>query len=378
MAYIPPALRKRAQGSAPDGMTSEAAGSHEHLPPDFAPKSITGPIFHLADIHNHYWDPQNEGKCPCNANSSTLNSSAQDPDKLKYIVLFHDANPRWQSHGIIFVKTKLYILPGGERFRDDPLSMGGATRIEPWVGAKMGRMRHNTYYGETLGEEADALANKFPSQKSFVKENQTSEDSRVSEEQNSGDNRQEHDGKEGLPVEIGGKIGASATSDEPAGNPTNSQAYDLQIKISKKPKPAPHPEPPYSPDLSLYDTGPIAVFDQPGGRGQHSPFRFVGYHRIASLEYLAPHSRELFQLLEQKFTLTDRRGRVRQKQRSEESWRGSLKHRWAVIQMEKDQEADDGLPPPKIEVREKSMGGDDASSPKKSVNELLREMRLKD
>lgn len=380
MAYVPPALRKRAQGSAPPdgalGITAEAAGSHENLPPDFTPKSITGPTFHLADIHNHYWDTQNEGNCPCTATSGTLNSSAQEPDKLKYIVLFHGANPRWQSHGIIFAKTKLYILPGGERFRDDPLSRGGATRVEQG-GRSEHKMRDDTDDGETLAD-ADTLTNKFGSQKSLVREDQASEEERVSEEQNFENKRQKDDEGEELSVEIENQRGASTKPDEPAAPSTNHQAHDPKTKGNKKPKSAPDPEPPYSPDLSLYDTGPIAVFEQQGGRAQSNPFRFAGYHRIASLEYLAPHSRELFQLLEQKFTLTDRRGRVRQKQRSEESWRGSLKHRWAVIQMEKDQEANDGLPPPKIEVRHKSVGDADGSSPKKSVNELLREMRLKD
>lgn len=380
MAYVPPALRKRAQGSAADGTlgtTTEAAGAHENLPPDFTPKSITGPTFHLADIHDHYWDPQSEGNGSCTRTHGTLNSSAHDPEKLKYIVLFHDANPRWQSHGIIFAKTNLYILPGGKRFREDPLSMGGATRPEPW-GKSEHEMRDNTHDGETLAEEADALVNRNPSQVSLVKENQASEKSRVSEEQNFESYRQEPDEKERLSVETEKKRGASTKSDEHVGASTNDQGHQPRIEDNRKPAPDPNPETPYSPDLSLYDTGPIAVFEQQGGRGQSGGFRFAGYHRIASLEYLAPHSRELLRLLEQKFTLTDRRGRVRQKQRSEESWKSSLRHRWAVIQMEKDQEANDGLPPPKIEVRDKSVGDADGSSPKKSVNELLREMRLKD
>lgn len=68
MAYVPPALRKRAaQASSPDGppaTAAEAAGSHENLPPSTAPrpKPVAEPLFSQDDIFSHYWDPQNEGK----------------------------------------------------------------------------------------------------------------------------------------------------------------------------------------------------------------------------------------------------------------------------------------------------------------------------
>lgn len=132
----------------------------------------------------------------------------------------------------------------------------------------------------------------------------------------------------------------------------------------------PDPKPPYSADLSLWDTRPIAVFEQES-RQKTGPFRFAGYYKIASLEYLAPHSRELFQLLEQKFTTVDRFGRARQQQRSATSWKSSMHHRWAVISMRKDQDADAVLPPPKIEVQNNLAGDSVAASPSK-------EMRLKD
>lgn len=101
MAYVPPALRKKAQGSAPNGAsgtTAEAAGSHENLPSGTAPPgSIAGPTFSQADIHHHYWPPRFTDEDPSTnsmslASTSTLNASAQAPDKLKYIMLFGGAN----------------------------------------------------------------------------------------------------------------------------------------------------------------------------------------------------------------------------------------------------------------------------------------------
>lgn len=222
-------------------------------------------------------------------------------------MLFGGANPRWCSHGIIFVKSKLHILPGGERFKDD---------------------LHPEY--DEKGDSSD---------------------------------RVENDG------------GGSTERYQHAGAPTGDHDHDSKTKGPPSPEfdtdDEPKSEQPYSPDLSLYDNEPIAVFEQVS-RLQTGPFRFAGYYKIASLEYLAPHSRELFQLLEQKFTTTDRFGRTKKRQRSAASWRSSMRHRWAVISLEKDEDADASQPPPKIEA-----GDSDSTSPRKSVNELLKELRMK-
>lgn len=316
MAYVPPALRKKAQGSAPNGAsgtTAEAARTHENLPPDTAPPgSIAGPTFSQADIHRHYWPPRfnDDGTSTTSlgiSSSSTLNASEQAPDKLKYIMLFGGANPRWCSHGIIFVKSKLHILPGGEKFTDN---------LQP-------------EYDEE-GEGPGGI--------------ETNRCGSTEPDQHAGDHAH---GSKGFP----------------------SPDFDTDDE--------PNSEQPYSPDLSLYEIEPIAVFEQVS-RWQTGPFRFAGYYKIASLEYLAPHSRELFQLLEQKFTTTDRFGRIKQRQRSAASWRSSMRHRWAVMSLEKDEDADASQPPPKIEVQKSLVGDSDITSPRKSVNELLKELRMKD
>ncbi|KAI7781022.1 hypothetical protein LA080_015365 [Diaporthe eres] len=309
MAYVPPALRKRAQVSASNGrlgVTAEAAGSHEDLPPDAAPpKSITGLTISQADIHHHYWSSQNDESGTSTTSfgcsqPSTLNSSAQALDKLKYIMLFRDANPRWHSHGIIFVKSKLDILPGGEKFRDDQQPEIG--RIDPEQSDDMGYERNtSTKEKETVPE----------------KEIQAGDRLLVNESQGVGKERQEYDEKGGPSEGIEKNGGGSTESDQYAGTPTSEHAH---VSRTKAPSPdsdenyEPEPEAPYCPDLSLYDMEPIAVFEQ-ASRHQSGPFRFAGYYKIASLEYLAPRSRELFQLLEQKFTQVDRFGRAKQKQR---------------------------------------------------------------
>lgn len=276
-------------------------------------------------------------------------------------MLFRDANPRWHSHGIIFVKSKLDILPGGEKFRDDQQPEIG--RIDPEQSGDMGYERNTSpNEKEKLGGK-ESHAGKLP----------------VGEDQRVGEERQECHEKGKPSGGIEKNAGGSRESDHYAGTPTSDHAH---VSRTKAPSPdsdegyEPDPEAPYCPDLSLYDIEPIAVFEQ-ASRHQSGPFRFAGYYKIASLEYLAPRSRELFQLLEQKFTQVDRFGRAKQKQRSAASWKASMKHRWAVIRMEKDQDANDSLPPPKIEVRSDLAEEGDASSPKKSVNELLKELRMK-
>ncbi|POS80476.1 hypothetical protein DHEL01_v201114 [Diaporthe helianthi] len=353
MAYVPPALRKRAQDSSPSksiGTTGEATGSRENLPPDITPPRLPAdPTFSQADIHTHYWDSQNEGEDLSVSSWSTLNASAQDPDKLRYILLFRDANPRWESHGVIFCKSKLHILPGGERFRDEQLNKtvanpGRETDKAEWL------RKDGGHESGSLTGEAGVLTHEASIEKVEVKESQGSDQSQVSKEESSSADKQEQVENGNLWGDVGKQRGLTEVNECPE----------------------PEPEPPYSPDLSLHPPNPIAVFEQAqGARGSSARFRFAGYHKIASLEFLAPRSRELFQLLEQKWTRTDPRGHARQKQRSAGSWKGSLKHRWAVIQMERDQDADERLVPPEVEVRD----GDGSSG--KSVNELLAEMRLK-
>ncbi|KAG8165592.1 hypothetical protein KVR01_004144 [Diaporthe batatas] len=359
MAYVPPALRKKAQASSPDGppgTTAEAAGSRENLPPgSTAPWPAAEPLFSQGDISSHYWDPQDEGKRLAESPKGTLNASAQEPDRLKYVMLFRDANPRWESHGVIFVKSKLHILPGGERFREEQLDGPGgppAAAGEP-VGSGRGRGDRTHESGNPTGG-AGALADEVPGEKSPVEEAQASDESQTPTHEHLGIDKQDH-----------------GRSTGPSEDAVKKQRPANNNKTKNNKDPSPEPEPPYSPDLTLYPLDPIAVFEQ--AQGGHGRFRFAGYHRIASLEYLPPHSRELIQLLDQKWTTTDRRGRVRQAQRSAESWKGSLRHRWAVIQMERDHEADGRLGPPGVEVRPEAGG----ASSGKSVRELLAEMRLK-
>lgn len=296
-------------------------------------------------------------------------------------MLFRGANPRWHSHGIIFVKSKLHILPGGELFRDELLPEISPTRpTRPEQSGDVGcESRGSNLENETPADEAGAPGNLAFGDNSLVKDGQVGDKLLAPEEHFVGKERREDNEKMDTTEECGKNSGGSTESGHPVATPASHDAHGPINKAAPNMDcdghHEPNLEPPYSPDLSFYDTEPIAVFEQVSTH-RGPLFRFAGYYKIANLEYLAPHSRELLRLLEQKFTTTDRFGRPRQQQRSAESWMGSMSHRWAVIRMEKDQDADGGLAPPEIEVGSDLVEDAGSHSPKKSVNELLRELRL--
>lgn len=305
MAYVPPAVRtKQLQEVVKKTGTDLRNDNHVHPPSDVTNPRMTAEPAHKRlpshfDIHNHYWperkDSTNDRQLASTdgVHHSTLNGSAEVPDQLKYIMLFHDANPRWKSNGIIFVKSSLQLLPGSERF------------------------------DHQIGKKGDSV------------------DGKAAPSTNSQDI-------------------SSIPNDE---NPTIATEQEDTAESST-----------YTPDLSRYDRGPIAVFEQLGGR--KGGFEFAGYHKISRLQFLEPFSDELQRMLMQKFSKVDKHGQVTQQQRSRNAWEASMRHRWAVMKLDKDEEA--GIPDPDIEVGEVKADDGKLRASKKGVNELLREMRIKE
>lgn len=406
MAYVPPALRNK-QDPAADAQSVPAT-------PDDAlrPKAArTKPPGHrLVDIHNHYAaSPATERSAGDEgiAHHSTLNGSAAEPDRLKYVVLFAGANPRWASDGIIFVKSCVHLLPGGDTFKDEMGTGGGAVEKRRVTQRARGEQTDRGGPKVTAGEAAAPFTEEQGKQADGVEAGQL----RSEEVKSGSEEKDEPAGEIGPNVESTQRVESnlkvetnlepSTTSDDisttgsiPASAETTTEAKpptEADASHTREEKPhaepstpdGPHPDatnpPPtqapeqtYTPDLSTYPVGPIAVFEQMDSR--KGRFRFVGYHRIARLQFLAPHSQAVLRMLEQKFSEVDRRGRVRQKRRSRASWEESMRHRWAVVKLEVDDEAYGGVPPPAIEDREVEVAAKDPD--KVSVNELLKEMRL--
>ncbi|KAF2096354.1 hypothetical protein NA57DRAFT_77959 [Rhizodiscina lignyota] len=124
----------------------------------------------------------------------------------------------------------------------------------------------------------------------------------------------------------------------------------------------------------------IAVFAQPEKcYTTHEPdsrnFKFVGYHKIQHMQLLQPHSAELVHMLKQKWDL----GRKRESKRVAESWKSSLNQEWAVLKLVLDYDANSNLENPKVEhLEDRNLGEKKNVTPQKSVNGLLKEMRMEE
>lgn len=121
--------------------------------------------------------------------------------------------------------------------------------------------------------------------------------------------------------------------------------------------------------------GPVAIFKQVQRSKEQRAhaFSFEGWFKIERLAFLEPHSPELIRMLKQKWQKTDRFGNVVQRKRDEKGWQESLSQRWAVIKFAEDQEAEQERGTPNIERIEEQ---DIHDRPRKTVNEILTEMRL--
>lgn len=308
MAYIPPVIhnnqhREVDQKSSADVSDEKHSSSLADTGTDANAPTAAEPVRHRLphhfEIHNHYWPERKQlddekllGSFKESTHQGTLNASAEAPDQLKYMLLFHDANPRWKSDGIIFVKTNLHILPVNGNF--------------------------------------------VPKAK-----------------------EEKH-----------GRDGSTTPSTDEQAVPSTADTTETTTSTEQE---TVH-ESSFTPNLSLYDWGAIAVFEQKGGR--KGGFEFVGYHKITRLQFLEPYSDELQRMLMQKFSRADTYGKIVQQQRSRHAWEASMSHRWAVMKLEKDEEGD--IPDPKIEVRELKAHVGKPRESKKGVNELLAEMRSKD
>lgn len=356
MVYVPPARRGNPQQSSDDDAPSGEIEDHTiDLETTFADLKLTSPSNNptalFADIHNRYWAPKSAdgtdgstspATLPIVLSRSTLNGSALHPDELQYVMLFKDANPRWASDGIVFVKSSLHLLPGYEQAKHaDASSVISTGSI---VSDKSSAQHSTAPEGETVGD--NAMGGHGCSDKQNVLE--TVDDKlrprKVEAAKDTGEPAEDIEKQEpGLVDADSNKSPAPLDShqDDDANNPDFTKPKsDAEVTLPTMPTS-------YSLNLSQYDTGPIAIFDQVTKR-QDGHFRFEGYYKITNLQYLPPQSAELYRMLEQKFSTMDRFGRVKQKARSAASWNASMSLMWAVIKMERDEEANSRLGPPSL------------------------------
>ena len=275
MAYVPPHLRKKSTN-----------GAQPELPPE--PPARLNPNLTLAEINNHFWpgidDEGYDGPHPPNdgGSSRTLHDSAETPGELAYLILYWEANPRWEE-GIIFTKSSLDLLP--QETADQP--------------------QHETSAGSQQRRDSGSVDGKGEAQ-----------------------------------------ANGNANTDD-------------------NPKPA------------KQSRRPIAVFKQDSGKRTTLGYKFDGWYNVSKVTFLEPNSDDLIRMLEQKWTKKDKYGRDRVEERRGADWEKSLSYRWAVVKLDRDEDADREKGELKIERLPEDLTKNQ-DKPRKSVNEMLAKMRLKD
>ena len=269
--YIPPHLRKKSE--------SEAKPDPPPKPP--VPTRLN---WRLDEINEYFWPSkeQEEGTGGLGVHfedqGRTLHGSAETPGELAYLILFTNANPKWETNNIIFTKSRLDLLP--QQLADN-----------------------------NAGEVS---------------------------------------------------AGAVSESDHVNGNLKADASDDTSNQLS-------HQRP----------SRPIAVFKQMSGKRNTTGYQFEGWYKLERVAFLEPHSAELIRMLEQKWSRTDKTGKTVMIDRNGTEWQKSLSYKWAVVKLAKDEEADKEKGTPDIErFPDPEPAG--AGAGRKSVNEMLAEMRLKD
>ncbi|KAJ9617182.1 hypothetical protein H2200_000903 [Cladophialophora chaetospira] len=328
--YIPPALRAQGRG----GSNANASGGYHSGNSATLAYPVSGlrggegntrplrrrsdvpneDVYSLKQIDRYFW-PEGDSKTAFVEHSKTLHDSATSPGKLAYVLLFNDANPRWESDNIIFTKSSLDLLP-----------------------AELAKKAETT----TPTSEPVATSSIWTD-------------------------------------EVIDSLAASngvAAQERDFGKAETQEAESVKMSISDLP--ARHDDPK---STSQQQLPPIAIFSQGARFSKLRPsFTFQGYYRITNLQFLEPNTPDLARMLQQKWTVTNQRtGRVHERQRDMQSWEKSFNLRWAVVKFEKDETADKKLGKPQIErLKDDEEDDIDAGREKKSVNDMLRELSMKD
>ncbi|KAI1854336.1 hypothetical protein JX265_012505 [Neoarthrinium moseri] len=327
-------------------------------------------VFHARDITQHFWSKPgsegDEGESFDRIKSSTFHSSVAQPDKLSYMLLFTGANPRWASDGIVFAKTALGLLPEYATQKekrgpwDTPVRRKNSnTEVSP--DAQKGLDVEGNTDASTARRVPNESQDTSPGDKEF-----SVVDHNTGEAQASSAND--------APTDIRQTEGPSSESrSEIPTRPSDTKTIPVSdIDADKMPtflgiapidyNPGPH--------------APIAVFAE----RKHitkNVFAFAGWYSVTRISILAPHSAELVRMQQQKWERRDRFGNIiPSRSREMGAWKTALSQEWAVVKFEK--LVDEAAPPAPTIDKWVAEGKPDGSGETRSVNEMLKGMRMTD
>lgn len=385
MAYVPPNLR----GNHAQHAASSSEPDRQDDKPQPSPAG-ENPFLHVDDIHEHFWPPPaalldttNENAkdvaiAPCSPrllrSHGTLNASASDPHTLRYIVLFADANPRWESERIIFVKSNLELLPGGGEVVKYFENEGKPREKEIEQALQRAGLGHpdrseHGCRGEKVGacsdirlEEGQASENggdagfdaKGNTGDTFIdpeggtagaEGTEKATESGVTEAMkaaNIHDGRREAETANIVPKTetTGAKnhlstadkkdniAGVGAEAGDVDGKPVhgdNEEVYTEAIDGDAKPGPSLQPS-----NETIAAHPPVVLFTQSRSAGvdgdRNKGFSYFSHARLSSVEYIPPMSERLLGIMGQKFGDTKRRDR--------EAWKKTWGYVWAVVKLD--------------------------------------------
>lgn len=289
--YVPPALRRRdddqeredaaagVNDSTTTNNTDDASRSLEALALSHNKQKYTGALRYTVDEVHEYFRPAYVINNPASSFKpcppSTLNNSVGHEDELGYIILFPDANPRWESDCIIYAKSNMELLPGMEGLVQRGWTDGGG--LKKFKGGKpMDRGRHwRDNKNEATNDQAAAGESATEQAKSGAVEDAGKNSTTTTMPQPSTD--------------------AESTAQAPM-KPTHHPLVDYDDEDSEA---APTQPPPHDSMFDVIDHRMIPVFQQVNR--SYRSVEFIGYYQMKKVSYLRPRSRALIKMLELKF-----------------------------------------------------------------------------
>ncbi|KAF4551269.1 Hypothetical protein D9617_14g077260 [Elsinoe fawcettii] len=351
MAYMPPWRRH-------DTTTPEKKAAD--LPPGKKTFKSDPSVLPASDIVIHYFPDARQNALPgpdgvVSLQRSTLNGSAEKPTELVFVLLHHNANPHFDTEGLVYVKSRLDILVKSRGAQHN--SSNFRVTIDEYV-RQEGLSAHTDK--ENDNKVKDDLESYDDHNNGETRTATDPADDPGTDQENKVMDDSKHarsDGPTSKNLTVGQFIASQPTDDI---QPTSS--HDTTAEASQ-----------------INDDHQVAVFDQTRhGRGNkdNDLFRFIGYYKVSSVNFCAPHSQQLKELLQRKWTWKDRQGNEVAKQRDVKQWQESFKHEWAELKLEKDEEYEKENGPPNIKRSKPLPVGARTEDQGKSVNELLSEMRM--
>ncbi|KAK7756551.1 hypothetical protein SLS62_001387 [Diatrype stigma] len=375
-------------------------GGYQGQNPTQGPHIDEADLFQRHDIENHF-SPGDQASSV--GKGSTFHDSTAHPRQLSYILLYPGANPRWSNDQIVFAKSRLPLLPeyAAKLLEHGPWDIPATARK-----ARAGSIDNPQEADETAGG-GETSTNEAANSTVDVAQDKEVEhandpDGPLPSTQASQEPSSTSIGKEktqGSPVRSAEAESVDVATSAPTPTPVSLASSRMKYTDVRnippeelyKDQEEEREEELVYPSIQPIDYIPathpaVAVFvgHRTGPlRGGTEHFYFDGWHKVARVNLLAPHSAELLRMQQQKWERRDRYGRVLpSRPRDVAAWKAAMGNNWAVVKFEKlDTEA--APPPPIIERVPKPQpqpnpdgNGNGEAEPSRGVNEMLTELRF--